>query len=45
MGQVAAAILAECFPERTVIQIQTREILLGGGNIQCLSEKITAGIE
>ena len=45
MDQVAANILADCFPERTVIQIPTREILLGGGNIHCLTQQIPAGID
>ena len=45
MDEVAANILADCFPERTVIQIPTREILLGGGNIHCLTQQIPAGID
>ena len=45
MDEVAANILADCFPKRTVIQIPTREILLGGGNIHCLTQQIPAGID
>lgn len=30
--------LKQIFPERQVLQIQTREIILGGGNIHCITQ-------
>jgi agmatine deiminase len=34
--------LARLFPSRTVIGIETREVLLGGGNIHCITQQIPA---
>ena len=36
---IAAQILAACFPDRTVVQVPGREILLGGGNIHCITQQ------
>lgn len=36
----AKEILESLFPSRRVIQIYTREILTGGGNIHCLTQQI-----
>jgi agmatine deiminase len=36
----AGEILAGCFPERDVIGVPAREILLGGGNIHCLTQQV-----
>ena len=36
---VAAQILAQCFPSRRVVQVPGREILLGGGNIHCITQQ------
>jgi agmatine deiminase len=36
---VAARILAERFPDRQVVQVPGREILLGGGNIHCITQQ------
>ena len=36
----AAAVLAECFPEREVVGVAAREILLGGGNIHCITQQL-----
>ena len=36
---VAAQILADCFPNRRVVQVPGREILLGGGNIHCITQQ------
>lgn len=36
---VAARILAERFPDRRVVQVPGREILLGGGNIHCITQQ------
>jgi agmatine deiminase len=38
----AAAILAECFPGREVVGIPAREILLGGGNVHCITQQVPA---
>jgi len=35
--------LGRLFPSRTVIGIETREVLLGGGNIHCITQQIPAG--
>ena len=35
----AAAILAEQFPDREIIGVPAREILLGGGNIHCITQQ------
>ena len=35
----AAEILQACFPDRTVTTIDSREILLGGGNIHCITQQ------
>jgi agmatine deiminase len=36
----AASILREVFPEREVIGVPAREILLGGGNIHCITQQV-----
>ena len=36
----AAAILAGLFPTREIIQIPARDILIGGGNIHCITGQI-----
>ncbi len=38
----AKEILQELFPEREVIQIYARDILIGGGNIHCITQQIPA---
>jgi agmatine deiminase len=38
----AAEILRDCFPHREVIGVPAREILLGGGNIHCITQQIPA---
>ena len=35
----AAAVLAAAFPGREVVAVQTREIVLGGGNIHCITQQ------
>jgi agmatine deiminase len=36
----AAEVLRDCFPERELIGIPAREILLGGGNIHCITQQL-----
>jgi agmatine deiminase len=36
----AAEILAACFPGREIVGVPAREILLGGGNIHCLTQQV-----
>jgi agmatine deiminase len=38
----AARILGECFPEREIVGVPAREILLGGGNIHCITQQVPA---
>lgn len=37
---IAKKMLQELFPEREVIQIYARDILIGGGNIHCITQQI-----
>lgn len=39
----ALALLRAIYPERTVVGVAAREILLGGGNIHCITQQIPAG--
>ena len=38
----AGAILHDCFPERQVVGVPAREIVLGGGNIHCITQQVPA---
>ena len=38
--EAAAAILAERFPGREVVGVPSREILLGGGNVHCITQQV-----
>jgi agmatine deiminase len=40
----AAAILRRVFPEREVVGVQAREILLGGGNIHCITQQVPRSV-
>ena len=40
--QLAAEILRTAFPEREVVGVPAREILLGGGNIHCITQQVPA---
>jgi agmatine deiminase len=35
----AQAVLTKLFPDRTIIMVPAREILLGGGNIHCITQQ------
>jgi agmatine deiminase len=39
---VAADVLRSCFPGREIVGIAAREILLGGGNIHCITQQVPA---
>lgn len=39
----AAAVLGSLLPERKIISIPARDILLGGGNIHCITQQIPKG--
>jgi agmatine deiminase len=41
----AAEILARCFPGREIVGVPAREIILGGGNIHCITQQVPAAIE
>lgn len=41
--KAAARSLQQIFPERRVIGVQAREILLGGGNIHCITQQVPRG--
>jgi agmatine deiminase len=38
----AAEVLRGCFPEREVVGVPAREILLGGGNVHCITQQVPA---
>jgi len=38
----AAEILQGCFPDRDVVGVPAREILLGGGNVHCITQQVPA---
>ena len=40
MDEKAQAILQELFPTRKVVAIPARDILIGGGNIHCVTQQI-----
>jgi agmatine deiminase len=40
----AAEVLRGCFPNREVVGVPAREILLGGGNIHCITQQVPAVI-
>lgn len=43
MDERAKEVLQGLFPEREVVQIYARDILIGGGNIHCITQQIPKG--
>lgn len=41
--KAAVRILGECFPERKIYPIYARDIIVGGGNIHCITQQIPKG--
>ena len=41
----AGEILRRCFPDRQIVGVPAREILLGGGNIHCITQQVPAVTE
>ena len=41
--KTAVEILGTVFPERKICPIPARDILLGGGNIHCITQQIPQG--
>ena len=41
--QKAIDLLKELYPDREIIPIYAREILLGGGNIHCITQQVPLG--
>lgn len=42
---VACKILQNCFPERKIIPVFARDIIVGGGNIHCITQQIPEGMK
>jgi agmatine deiminase len=42
LDEAAADVLRDCFPEREVVGVPAREILLGGGNVHCITQQVPA---
>jgi agmatine deiminase len=38
--EAAANVLRGCFPDREIVGVPSREILLGGGNIHCITQQV-----
>ena len=40
----ALRIIKKLFPARRVVGVETREILLGGGNIHCITQQVPRAV-
>lgn len=40
---LAVEILSRCFPEREILPVYARDIIVGGGNIHCITQQIPKG--
>ena len=38
--EVAVKILTELFPEREIMPVKSRSIIVGGGNIHCITDQV-----
>jgi agmatine deiminase len=38
----AEAVLGNCFADRAIVGVPAREILLGGGNVHCITQQVPA---
>ena len=45
MINLAMELLKKLYPDREIIPIYAREILLGGGNIHCITQQVPARIK
>ena len=45
MDENAIKVLSELYPDRKIEPIYAREILLGGGNIHCITQQVPKGCE
>lgn len=41
---VAAAVLADCFPDRRIVAIDCRYLIVGLGGLHCLTQQVPAGL-
>lgn len=42
---VAAGVLADAFPDREILRVTARAIIVGGGNVHCITQQIPEGKE
>ena len=42
---MARKVFQEVFPEREVVMVPTREVILGGGNIHCITQQQPKGVK
>lgn len=41
---MAKSVFEKLFPEKTIVQVYSREVLLGGGNIHCITQQQPKGL-